>query len=743
MKCNDREMIDELVQDLLPELYRLAFYLSRNRLEAEDAVQESLARMLQARETEPRRIRDPRAWCVTVLSRLCSARRRRPASAELHPDTIVDTREPRGDLMAAELRELVHRALAELPDDEREAICLNVFGELTIRELARATGVPRSTAHLRVRRAIDRLRRRLGPAVEAGLVPPALIQGDIPGFLAGLPSPEVPESLVAEAARLVSGSFLASGSASVASSTLPLGVLVIMKSKLGILVASTVLSATLGLGIMIGGTMAREEPGRLASESSARQPARLRPEGDLEGGVSGAGGGEKGVAPTRPEGAVVSTTIDRLLAAALEAFRSKDAPAFRASFLALLDAGRPARAALIELARMTGGYNRMLAALEPEDEGYASELIHPVTARRRELGWLVDAILSRDASPDSATEFAYDLMGVNGVAPERPLAEHAADLLELLERSIEEEGESVEWNDLSIQAAHHLGKTRSADSLPRLGSLLERTDISERNRIEILRAVARIGGEEAVAALRKVRDAASPTLRGHLMRNLAMYDYGNPEVDAFLRETLELETDASNRGSMQRSLEQREGARELADRLGNGAIEPRERMQILETLLERGGQEELQIAWKDLEAANAEIQDEVLPSFANRDARAMELILGRLRSDPVSGELSNGMQRIDAKVVDAHRGGLEQVAGDASLPARNRAAAAGALAKVDPSAAARLLAIGFDGAGEADRLEIVGALRHRIAGREAEAILQAIAASDPTETVRAAAAREP
>jgi hypothetical protein len=227
------------------------------------------------------------------------------------------------------------------------------------------------------------------------------------------------------------------------------------------------------------------------------------------------------------------------------------------------------------------------------------------------------------------------------------------------------------------------------------------------------------------------------------MGNLAMYDYGNPEIEDFLRETLELETDPSNRGSIQRSLDRREGAREhLVARLEDAGLEPRERMEILETLLESGGPEDREIAWKDLEAAGAELQDEMLPSFANREARAMELILERLRSGAASEELSSGMHRIDARVVDAHRRGLEEVAGNSALPARSRAAAASALAKVDTSAAARLLAAGFDGAPEADRLEMVRTLRHRIGGREAEAILQAIAARDPAEKVRAAATQE-
>jgi hypothetical protein len=49
--------------------------------------------------------------------------------------------------------------------------------------------------------------------------------------------------------------------------------------------------------------------------------------------------------------------------------------------------------------------------------------------------------------------------------------------------------------------------------------------------------------------------------------------------------------------------------------------------------------------------------------------------------------------------------------------------------------------IGFENAQEPARLEIVQALRGRIQGEEAKELLGAIATSDPSEKVRAAASQ--
>ena len=61
----------------------------------------------------------------------------------------------------AEERELVQRALGELPPDQRIAVELTYFRGLTIAEMAQEERIPLGTAKSRLRLALERMRKTL------------------------------------------------------------------------------------------------------------------------------------------------------------------------------------------------------------------------------------------------------------------------------------------------------------------------------------------------------------------------------------------------------------------------------------------------------------------------------------------------------------------------------------------------------------------------------------------------------
>ena len=146
----------------LPRLYRVARAWTRSREEAEDLVQETYAHVL----ARPRLLRgdDEFGYLIQALrNTLINQRRaesRRPVTAELIDDTALGTRESDDPADAAEKRR-VFAAIAELPEEFRDALVAVDVAGLSYPEAARAFGVPEGTLTSRLFRARDRVARRL------------------------------------------------------------------------------------------------------------------------------------------------------------------------------------------------------------------------------------------------------------------------------------------------------------------------------------------------------------------------------------------------------------------------------------------------------------------------------------------------------------------------------------------------------------------------------------------------------
>lgn len=158
---------------VLPEidvLYRVALSLTRNRYDAEDLVQETLARAHAAMDRFDGR--HPRAWLLTILrnTHVNTLRRRRPdllrdpdadlddltlhsaasarAAAEVDPAEVLD---------AASFDAAVEAALDELPDNFRSVVGLVDIGGMSYQEAADALGIPVGTVMSRLHRARKRM----------------------------------------------------------------------------------------------------------------------------------------------------------------------------------------------------------------------------------------------------------------------------------------------------------------------------------------------------------------------------------------------------------------------------------------------------------------------------------------------------------------------------------------------------------------------------------------------------------
>lgn len=157
------------LEPLIPQVRAFARFLCQSdRAAADDLAQEALLRAWQARASfEPGT--QLRAWLFVIVRNLFYSDRRRAWRNVAYDETAAE-RTLQTKSVQAELMELddVRRALALLPDDQREALILVTAGGLSYDEAAHICGCAVGTIKSRVNRG----RRALAQILETQTVPP-------------------------------------------------------------------------------------------------------------------------------------------------------------------------------------------------------------------------------------------------------------------------------------------------------------------------------------------------------------------------------------------------------------------------------------------------------------------------------------------------------------------------------------------------------------------------------------------
>lgn len=153
------EAIAALVEEYSSTLYRVAYSVTRNVAEAEDAVQETFLRVLRHSE-KLGEIRDQRVWLVRIVWNVVLDKKRR-AKTRPETDDIADhARSLRATGLPADQNAIssqqYRRILAlidQLPRKEREAILLSAVEELSTVQAAEVLGTTESSVRSRIFRA--------------------------------------------------------------------------------------------------------------------------------------------------------------------------------------------------------------------------------------------------------------------------------------------------------------------------------------------------------------------------------------------------------------------------------------------------------------------------------------------------------------------------------------------------------------------------------------------------------------
>jgi len=150
VKQMDAETVVQTFSDMV---YGIAFRYSRNRTDAEDIYSEVFLTYFK-KERSFESEEHLKAWLIRVTINAAKAfLGKKPGFAELNEE-LAAAEEP----MQAHEKMDLQAAILQLPETQREAICLFYWQDLTVRQIAEIMGKTEGNVKVILSRARDRLR---------------------------------------------------------------------------------------------------------------------------------------------------------------------------------------------------------------------------------------------------------------------------------------------------------------------------------------------------------------------------------------------------------------------------------------------------------------------------------------------------------------------------------------------------------------------------------------------------------
>lgn len=157
---DDSAALSSLYDRTAPRLLRFAETLTKNRADAEDALQSGLVRIAK----KPKLLAQadqPWAYLVRVVrNEALKILKKRKTGTSL-PELLHAWRPDDCPVEQAEDRELVRHAVSKLPREQAEVVVLKIWESFTFAEIAATIGESPNTAASRYRYALEKLTRSL------------------------------------------------------------------------------------------------------------------------------------------------------------------------------------------------------------------------------------------------------------------------------------------------------------------------------------------------------------------------------------------------------------------------------------------------------------------------------------------------------------------------------------------------------------------------------------------------------
>jgi RNA polymerase sigma-70 factor (sigma-E family) len=158
-----QQEFEEFAQARAAQLYRSAWLLCGSHHQAEDLVQETLAKIY----VRWRRIDNPAAYAQTALVRTFLSGKRRRSNDERSYAEVPD-RAVADPAAGSDVRLALREALAELPAPDRAVLVLRFLEDLSVDEVAVRMGVSSGAVRNRSMRALERIRGLVDDSLTIG-----------------------------------------------------------------------------------------------------------------------------------------------------------------------------------------------------------------------------------------------------------------------------------------------------------------------------------------------------------------------------------------------------------------------------------------------------------------------------------------------------------------------------------------------------------------------------------------------
>jgi RNA polymerase sigma-70 factor (ECF subfamily) len=168
--AGERAAFDVLVRKYQQDVYRLAYRITFSVDDAKDLTQETFLQAYRALKGFHRRS-SFYTWLYRIAVHLCVHHRKRSGRMELVaeiPDVSAESAEPLHDLLAAEQQQVVTRAIAMLPPQQRAALTLRMHQNLSYKEIGTVLQCSEGAARANVFHALQKLRAQLAGFDEDG-----------------------------------------------------------------------------------------------------------------------------------------------------------------------------------------------------------------------------------------------------------------------------------------------------------------------------------------------------------------------------------------------------------------------------------------------------------------------------------------------------------------------------------------------------------------------------------------------